>query len=124
MVVILSDVAASRHAVKGSLRWSLPRRLSKTYRAQNRKRGPQFVVPVTNANQQALVEQIQLIRGIIHVVDAISDRNQTEQRSAARRVAAAIEQVHRDLLPIGSGLDHKTVIAIRCEDVPAPRHSQ
>jgi len=39
----------------------------------------------------ALVKKIQRVAGVIHVVDALSDRNQAEQCARTRRTATAIE---------------------------------
>ena len=38
-----------------------------------------------------LVKKIQRVAGVVHVVDALSDRNQAEQCARTRRTAAAIK---------------------------------
>jgi len=61
---------------------------------------------------ERLVKKVQRIGSIVHVVDALSNRDQTEQRTGTRGVTRTVEQSLRDLLPIWRRLDHIPVVSI------------
>lgn len=69
-----------------------------------------------------LLKKIQCIGGVVHVVHALSDSNQTKQRSRSGRIASAVEQGLRYLKPVGRRLDHVSVIPIHGENVAIRRH--
>jgi hypothetical protein len=72
------------------------------------------------------VKEIQGIGGVVHVVNTLSDRNQTKQRTRSGRIASAVEERLCYLKPVGGRLDHVSVIPIHGEDVAirSHRHAQ
>src|SRR5579863_5329429 len=54
--------------------------------------------------RQTLVEKVQCVRSVVHVIKALTRHgNQPEQSAVSRRSAAAIEQLLADLNPVGRG---------------------
>jgi hypothetical protein len=66
------------------------------------------------------LEKLQVILSVINIVDVLSDDDEAEKSACSRRAAALVQQNFRYLMPVGSGFNEISVIAVHGNDVPVP----